>query len=387
MFIHYTCRHYRGDRPCQPNKERGRECSSCEEYDPVSDRILVIKLGAPGDVLRTTALLPGIRKHWPGCEITWLTRRDSAPLLENIGLDRILVLEEEGALQILGEKFDVCINLDNEPLAASLATQERALRHLGFLLDDQGKIIGDSPEALQWLSMACFDRLKRENQETYQGHMRRIIGLPQTPIDPIQICLSEKELAAAEGRLKELGLNKTHPIAFNTGAGSRWPTKRWPTERFLKLAFHLAPISEAGRILLLGGPLEEEENRILALERPDLFVASGTLPMRHFMALVARCSLLVSGDTLAMHIALGCGVPTVALFGPTSSAEIEGTSPLLKIDTPEPCSCFYSRTCDENPCCMETITAEMVYRQIEQAGWLSGLSEKRVCATTRNQVS
>lgn len=119
MLIHYSCRHYRGDVPCLPNKERGRECPTCEEFDPITDRIALIKLGAPGDVLRTTSLLPGIRRHWPGCEITWLTRLDSAPLLQNIGLDRILTLEEEGVLQMLGEKFDVVINLDNDPLAAA----------------------------------------------------------------------------------------------------------------------------------------------------------------------------------------------------------------------------------------------------------------------------
>ncbi|KXK38685.1 MAG: hypothetical protein DIKNOCCD_00650 [bacterium] len=387
MLIHYSCRHYRGDVPCLPNKERGRECPTCEEFDPITDRIALIKLGAPGDVLRTTSLLPGIRRHWPGCEITWLTRLDSAPLLQNIGIDRILTLEEEGVLQMLGEKFDVVINLDNDPLAAALATQERSLRHLGFVLDDQGRIIGDCPEAQQWLEMACFDRLKRENQDTYQSHMRRIIGLSPAWIDPIQICFSETELAAADEKMKGLGMAGACPIAFNTGTGSRWKTKRWPQERFLELAFLLAPHSSGGKILLLGGPLEEEENRILALERPDLFVASGALPIRHFMALVSRCGLVVTGDTLALHIALGCGIPTVALFGPTSAAEIEGTGPFIKINSPVSCRRYYSRTCDESPCCMETITARMVHEQIVSSGWLDHHPATSGCGAEKEQAS
>ncbi|MCG3195908.1 MAG: hypothetical protein GHCLOJNM_00377 [bacterium] len=370
MLIHTSCRHYRGSRPCIPNKARGKECPTCDEQDPIGDRILLIKLGAPGDVLRTTSLLPGIKRLWPDSELTWLTRRSAAPLLENLPqIDRVLLLEEEGALQILGERFDICMNLDNDPIASALATQERAVRHLGYVLDDLGRIVAANPEATAWLEMASFDRVKRENRDTYQAHMRRIVGLEAENPDPIQIRLTDKEREGAREQLRHLGLAGHRPFAFNTGSGSRWPTKRWPPERFIELGFLLAPHSPC-RILLLGGPDEEETNRMLALERPDLFVSPGAMPLRDFLALVETCSLLVTSDTLALHVGLGTAVPTVGLFGPTSAAEIEGVTPLLKITSPKACVHFYARECAESPCCMETITPADVHEQVRSAGWI-----------------
>ena len=71
--IHRDCRYFKGDRPCKPHKEEGVICQDCPHYDPVSHRILIIKLGAIGDVIRTTPLLTPLRDKYPNSEITWMT--------------------------------------------------------------------------------------------------------------------------------------------------------------------------------------------------------------------------------------------------------------------------------------------------------------------------
>ena len=55
--IAYDCRHFLGDRPCAWHKREGLLCT-CEHYEPITQRVLIVKLDAMGDVLRTTALLP-----------------------------------------------------------------------------------------------------------------------------------------------------------------------------------------------------------------------------------------------------------------------------------------------------------------------------------------
>src|SRR3712207_9098519 len=65
--------YFRGDVPCKPNKESGYMCGNCPVYTPVQKRILIIKLGAIGDVIRTTPLLRKIRAEYPQAKITWLT--------------------------------------------------------------------------------------------------------------------------------------------------------------------------------------------------------------------------------------------------------------------------------------------------------------------------
>ncbi|HRH38283.1 MAG TPA: hypothetical protein PK760_08055, partial [Flavobacteriales bacterium] len=71
--IKYDCRHFQGHIPCKPNKLRGKVCGGCDEYAPVSKRILFIKLGAIGDVIRTTPLVTRFRAEYPGCRISWIT--------------------------------------------------------------------------------------------------------------------------------------------------------------------------------------------------------------------------------------------------------------------------------------------------------------------------
>src|SRR3712207_7101962 len=60
--------YFRGDVPCKPNKESGYMCGNCPVYTPVQKRILIIKLGAIGDVIRTTPLLRKIRAEYPRSE-------------------------------------------------------------------------------------------------------------------------------------------------------------------------------------------------------------------------------------------------------------------------------------------------------------------------------
>ena len=56
MKIHTDCRHFRGDMPCVFHKKTGVHCEGCADYDPLKERILIIKLGAIGDVIRSTPL-------------------------------------------------------------------------------------------------------------------------------------------------------------------------------------------------------------------------------------------------------------------------------------------------------------------------------------------
>ena len=65
-IIYYEdCIYFRGDIPCRQHKEEGVHCETCNYYTPRKDIILIIKLGAIGDVIRTTPLLYRIRREYP----------------------------------------------------------------------------------------------------------------------------------------------------------------------------------------------------------------------------------------------------------------------------------------------------------------------------------
>ena len=70
--VRFDCHYFRGEIPCLPNKLRNKVCT-CDEYKPIKTRILIIKLGALGDVIRTTPLVTAYRNLYPNAHITWLT--------------------------------------------------------------------------------------------------------------------------------------------------------------------------------------------------------------------------------------------------------------------------------------------------------------------------
>jgi ADP-heptose:LPS heptosyltransferase len=302
--------------------------------------------------------------------LTWLTRENARHLLGNLTqIDRVLTVESEGVLQLAGEAFDTCINLDNDPIASSIATRMNAGEKLGFHLDHQGRVVAVNPEADEWLQIALFDRLKKDNRKSYQAMMRAIVGLDPMPHDPIQVVIAPEEKERARLRLESLGLAGTAPVAFNTGSGDRWKTKRWPTVSFLKLS-DLILKRQPGRVLLLGGPEEHEANTLMVQENPDSFIYPGVMPLREFMALVGECSLLVTADTLALHVGLGTGVRTLALFGPTSCPEIEDCAGLVKVEAPVDCVCCYLKECSREPFCMDALEPITVLEAIVESGWM-----------------
>src|SRR5512143_1869596 len=157
MIVHYDCRHFLGHKPCLYR----RPCDGCPSYSPFGKRILIIKLGATGDVLRTTPLLRGLRNTCPGCHITWLTGPDALPILEGIPeIDRLLPYGYEAGLQLRHESFDQVCCFDKEPKATALAMEIQAQERIGFGMSKFGSVMPFNPNAEYAFELGINDYLK-----------------------------------------------------------------------------------------------------------------------------------------------------------------------------------------------------------------------------------
>jgi len=85
-----------------------------------------------------------------------------------------------------------------------------------------------------------------------------------------------------------------------------------------------------------------------------------------FAALVERCQTIVTGDTMAMHVAIARDVPCIVLFGPTCEQEIELYGRGEKLLTSLGCSPCYRRHCDRSPNCMADISVDGVLAAVER---------------------
>ncbi|MCA8976380.1 MAG: glycosyltransferase family 9 protein [Planctomycetes bacterium] len=353
-----------------PHKLRGKECGDCDEYDPVRHRVLMIKLAATGDVLRTTAFLPAIHATWPGARVTWVTRKAATGLFAgNRLVDEVLATDDAvTAARLATEQFDVVLCPDADPDAAALAALARGVERRGFQRDANGHVVATGAGAAAWLAMGVDDVAKRNNRETYQTLVARVLGLdPAAVAEPI-LEPSAAERAAAAGFTASLG-SRGPLVGLNTGAGGRWAYKQWTREHqvsFLRLC------TDAGMaVLLLGGPEEVQRHRdlLLASEGRAVFDGGNDNSFGRFAALIEQCGVIVTGDSLAVHTAAARKVPAVVLFGPTSSHEIELYGRGSKI-VPEglDCLCCYLPRCDRVPHCQALIAPQTVLAAVQR--WL-----------------
>ena len=324
-------------------------------------------MGQAGDVLRTTPLLGSLKKTYPHCYLTWLVApSSSAMLVNNPYLDQIYEYQAERLPELLARRFDLLLNLDVTVESSALATLLRAKEKKGFGLNEEGVVYGFTPQAAEWLLMSFRDDLKKKNRTTYQKIISQIAETKDAGGN-MTLILSSEEKKFSKTFIKKAGIRPSQVvIGFNTGAGNKWPLKKWTVDGFVTLVHKLAHIPQV-KVILLGGPEERGRNEFIRKQAPGLVIDSGTdNSLRQFCALVNACDLVVTGDTMALHIALALGKKVVSLFGPTSPWEIELFGQGRKVISPLPCLCCYLTQCSREPSCMEAIKPEKVLRAVKQ---------------------
>lgn len=357
--VRFDCAHYQGSRPCAPHKHHGVTCAACEYYEPVRERVLIVKLGAMGDVLRTTALIPDIRAAHPQGEITWMTLSESLPILRFVdGVDRI-VDAKDAAVFLAARQFDVLYNFDNDDEAVALAAAARARQKRGFRIGSSGHCEGvhegGDPRLFE---LGLWDDLKRRNTTSYLTMLAATAGVQYGGARPH---------LRLPGRAEESGdpAAARRCIGINTDAGTRWLRKQWNLP-YVEQAVD-AFVSKGYDVVLFGGEPLLPFNQMLARRFDSRVRAANTAG--DFEALcreIASVDVLVTGDTLAMHVAWALGVPLVTLFGPTSAAEIDIGPQDVKLFAGDlDCLGCYLHTCEVTPHCMDRLTPELVVGAVD----------------------
>lgn len=329
------CRHFRGDVPCTPHKTDGVHCvdpsgADCKFYDPTDRRILLIKLGAIGDVIRTTPLLRKLKEVHPRARITWLTH--TPEVIPSI-VDDVLPWTLQSLVTLRSIRFDLVINLDKDREACALATQLTADRKQGFVLKDGLPAPADEAAQHKFLT-GVFDDVSKANTKNYLQEMFEICGF--------RFGGERYLLDSFSSQGYSWKLNKKKPvIGLNTGCGGRWVSRLWDEKNWAALAKGLK--KRGYTVVLLGGEQEHLKNKRLAARTGASYL--GHFPLPQFVNLMDQCSLVVTGVTMALHISIGLGKPTVLINNIFNRHEFElyGNGVLLEPD--RPCQCFYQASC------------------------------------------
>lgn len=357
MDFKRDCTFFLGEKPCKYK----RLCIDCSHYHPMGIRILIIKLGAMGDALRTTPILTALRRSFSRCHITWITDRTSFPILkDNPEIDHLAILEQPDMTVILGQSFDLLLSLDKALPAIAFAMQVNAVQRRGYSMSRYGTLDIFNDAATYSLALGLDDDLKfNRNTKTYQQTVYDICEIDYQR-DPYLYTIPEESRQIAEAKVRELSLSGQGPrIGLNTGCGDVFATKKWPDEHFFALAEVLHTRLNA-RIYFLGGPSEQDSNRELAQRLGRIAADTGVNPLAVFAGFLSLMDVVVTSDTMALHLALAVGTRVIGLFGPTCRQEIDLYDRGIALAAQDECTPCYRKNCPRPQSCMYSITPVMV---------------------------
>lgn len=348
MKINNSCKYFKGDMPCKPHKDKGYHCDNCPEFIPYDHKILIIKLGASGDVLRTTPILHLIRKSFPNAHITWITK--TVEFVPTTHVDSILQWNTDNILWLKALKFDIVYSLDKDHEAIALASVLNAILLKGYTMDEWGHCQAVDQDAVHKWQTGLWDDLCKENTKSYPQEIIELCGFPYN---------KEKYIIDRPEDIYRFGLDKTMKIiGLNPGCGNRWLTRLWGEDNWIKLCKKLN--KNGFTPVVVGGGYEKEMNMRIASRGRALYF--GVKPLQEFVTIVNSCELVVTSVTMAMHVAIALEKKLILFNNIFNKNEFElyGLGTILEPD--KPCKCCYKNTCDE--ACMETIPVETVYEEI-----------------------
>ncbi|NTW50205.1 MAG: glycosyltransferase family 9 protein [Chlorobiales bacterium] len=330
MIIHSNCYYFRGDVPCRPHKQYGVHCDGCTHYRPVTHKILIIKLGAIGDVIRTTPLLSAIRTAYPNSFIYWITHSvDILPGAVDVKMDfsssNILALQET--------HFDLAFNLDKDREACALLNRVSATQKKGFTLKD-GKPAPIDKDAEHKFYTGVFDDVSKANTKSYPEEIFEVAGF--------KFSGEPYELENPEARKTIWPIDrKKKVVGLNTGCGSRWPSRLWPDDYWQAVTSGL--LKSGYEVVLLGGEPEHEKNKELSQATGAKYF--GHFPLKQFIDLIDQCHIVITQVTMAMHLAIGRKKRLILMNNIFNRHEFELYGLGEIIEPSSGCDCYYLSNC------------------------------------------
>jgi len=290
------------------------------------DGVLLVRLGAVGDVVRTLPCLAALRRAEPAVRLGWVVEAPSAPLLPgHPWLDETFIFPR-GALGPAGllrepsrgvEAFRVflarvrafrpvlSIDFQGSAKSALLGRLSGAPFRLGF--DRTGAREG---------SFLCSNiRIRPSSARLNRVQKNLELLRPVAPFrGPLEFPFRDEEPSGKVLAFLET-LGERIRIVVHAGTSVRQNHKQWPPENYAKVVASFA--REGWAPVLTWGPGEEDLTRRIQELSGNCGVPTPPLDLEEMRQVIARCHLFVGGDTGPMHLAWSQGVPVVALFGST----------------------------------------------------------------------
>jgi lipopolysaccharide heptosyltransferase I len=327
--------------------------------------ILIVRLGALGDIVHTVPAAAALRRAFPDALIDWVVDARHAEFTELVTcIDHVIRLEKASVpawidlvRRLRPSRYDVALDFQGLMKSAVVARASGARRVIGF-----------SVWHLREKTARPFYS-EVDGQEAPGHVIRKNLGLLSSvgvAGGAIEFPLARSQSAALD-LVHESSARAGGPASFALiNPGAAWPNKRWPAARFGDVASFLRDVRGLTPFVLWGpgeGALAQE---VIDASSGAARLAPPTTTA-DLLELSREAALMVSGDTGPLHIAAAAGAPVVGIFGPTDPARNgPWSADDVVVSRHLACGCHYERRCRQRAWCLEELPVAEVTAAIQQ---------------------
>lgn len=344
-------------------------------------KILILRLSAVGDVIRTLPSIKSLKEHCPSFSITWIVEEPSHAFLESQPeIDKVILFPRKrwkkgirsliGIWGTIGEMWGFVKDLREQRFDIVLDFHGIFKSGLLSFLSGSPKRIGyerRSTKEGNFLFSNVKVKLPKRKISRFQRNLLLLQGMGLEVRDPkYQLYIPPEDRRHVEFFFNASSLSSKRPlIAIHPGTSSKAIFKRWMPDQYARLADRLVRELHA-TVLFTWGDEEREwvETIRRKMEEPSL-LGLETESLTQLGEIYKRCDLYIGGDTGPMHIGSLMGTPAVVIYGPTDPIENEPFGKHIKIRKEVGCNPCRNRSCKDLRC-LKTIQADDVFKATKE---------------------
>jgi lipopolysaccharide heptosyltransferase I len=324
-------------------------------------KVLIVRLGAIGDIVHTVPVAAALRRARPDWTIDWLVdRRHPRALALFPVTSQVVAVDPAGSwrttVAVVGRlraaSYDAVLDAQGLLKSAVLARLAGGARTIGF----ERQWLREP--AAGWFYTEAVDATGTVHVAERNLRLLRALGVHDARIDtPLRVPQSPVADDVAAAAAARYGI-------VNPGAG--WPNKQWPPARWGQLVAELRR-RHAFPWIVVWGPGEEPLARAVEEASAGAAMMAPATSLEDLAALLARATMVLAGDTGPLHLAAAAGTPIVGVYGPTDPARNgPWSSEDICVSRFSACECHHKRRCSAASWCLESLSVDEMVRAVEQ---------------------
>ena len=346
-----------------------------------SHKILVLRLSAVGDVIRTLPAVKALKEHYPSSLITWIVEESSQAFLKSQPeVDEVILFPRKRwtkgikslrrlwgtiremwgfIIDLRKQKFDMVLDFHGI-LKSGL---------LSFLSNSPVRIGYDrkSTKEMNFLFSNAKVELPKVRISRFQRNMSLLKGMGiEVKENRYYLHIPREDQEYVESFIRTSSASLKRPlIAIHPGTSTKALFKRWMPDRYAQLADQLVRELRATILFTWGAEELEWVEGIRKMMKEPSLLGPKTLSLTQLGEVYRYCDLYIGGDTGPMHIASLMRIPVVVMYGPTDPIENEPFGNHVKVRKIVGCNPCHQYSCKEL-ICIKGISVDKVFKATKE---------------------